>query len=281
MSEAEQWAGAMGAQWAANAAAMERQLAPAGAVAIEALAPQPGERILDLGCGSGATTRAIATEVEPDGEAFGVDVSPDQIAVAEASAAADSVANIAFLAADAATHAFPPQRFDGLFSRFGSMFFDAPEAAFGNLLRALKPGARVAMVAWRPMDRNPLFSTPNAVADATLGPAEPKPPGAPGPFAWAERAAFEPLLSAAGFDAVRSTARRIEMSVGLDGEGSPAARAARILMRIGPAGRRAREASEAGRAALATELATALAPYVDGASVRIPGEIWLIEARRP
>nr|NIP77423.1 methyltransferase domain-containing protein [Xanthomonadales bacterium] len=178
MVEAEQWAGDMGREWSLRAEALDRQLAPAGEAGMRVLAPQPGERILDLGCGSGATTEALSRAVAPDGHVTGVDISADQIAVARAR---PGNAGAAFIVGDAQNHPFEVATFDALLSRFGCMFFDEPVAAFTNLRRALMPGARAVLLAWRAMAMNPWAAVPTQVGAEVLGPVDPPPPGAPGP----------------------------------------------------------------------------------------------------
>ncbi|MCH8952581.1 MAG: class I SAM-dependent methyltransferase, partial [Proteobacteria bacterium] len=125
MAEAFEWAGQMGREWARRVEALDRQLAPAGALGLAALAPRPGERILDLGCGAGATTAKIAAAVGPRGAVTGIDISPDLLAVARARPGNEEAA---FLEGDAESWDFEAGAFDALFSRFGGMFFADPPA---------------------------------------------------------------------------------------------------------------------------------------------------------
>ena len=136
------WNDAAGQTWAEMQEALDRQLAPLGRAAMAALAPTPGERLLDIGCGAGQTTLELAAAVAPGGEVLGLDISRPLLEVARARPA---VPGVRFLEGDAQTHAFEPAGFDGAFSRFGVMFFADPPAAFANIRRALKPGGRAAI----------------------------------------------------------------------------------------------------------------------------------------
>lgn len=138
----EDWAGEMGARWLVSLDRFEGMIAPIGAALLARAAYQPGERVLDLGCGGGATTLAIAEAVGPDGAALGLDVAPMLIERASQRAAATG-SKARFVCSDAATAALNEPPFDRLFSRFGSMFFETPAAAFTNLRGMLKPGARI------------------------------------------------------------------------------------------------------------------------------------------
>jgi len=276
MAEAFEWAGQMGREWSLRAEALDRQLAPAGAVGLAALAPQPGERILDLGCGGGATTARIAKAVGPRGAVTGVDISSDLLAVARARPGNEGAA---FIEGDAQVWDFEAAAYDALFSRFGCMFFADPPAAYANLRRALKPGARVVLTVWRDLAANPWAALPAAIGAEVLGPAEPPAPGAPGPFAWADPMIFRPILEGAGFTGLEWREAPITLQVGEAGEASPVARAVAMLTRIGPAARRLRGQPEAARVAVAERLAPALEPYVSDGWVRMPGLIWVIRAR--
>jgi len=276
MADAAEWAGEMGRQWAKSLDAMDRQLAPVGATGLAALDPRPGERILDLGCGGGATTGAIARAVGPTGQATGIDVSPDLLAIARAR---PENAGAVFLEGDAGGWSFEPGSFDALFSRFGCMFFADPPAAYANLRRALKPGARVVLTVWRDIARNPWAGVPTAVGAELLGPAEPPPPGTPGPFAWADPALFGPILEGAGFTGLEWTEHPLSLEVGAPGETGPVERAVDMLTRMGPLARRLKGLPDATRAEAAARLASAMAPFVSDGWVRMPGVIWLIRAR--
>lgn len=208
----EDWAGEMGARWLASLDRFEGMIAPIGAALLERAAYQPGERVLDLGCGGGATTLAIAQAVGPEGAALGLDIAPMLIEQAEArAAAAGSTAR--FVCADAATAALDEPPFDRLFSRFGSMFFAEPMPAFANLLRMLAPGARIDLAVWaHPRDNAWMMEVMSVVrAHVEVPPAVPR---APGPFAFEDLAYIEEVLTGAGFTRFEAEAYQGEQPVG-------------------------------------------------------------------
>ncbi len=139
-------------------AAQESLLGPIADVLIDRARPKPGERVLDVGCGSGATTFAFAKAVAPDGFALGLDVSDPMLS--QARAFAPKGLPLDFVLADATVHPFEPASFDLLASRFGVMFFADPIASFTNLRRALKPTGRLAFACWREPKENPWMMAP-------------------------------------------------------------------------------------------------------------------------
>lgn len=275
MAEVFEWAGAMGREWVRHQDALDRQLAPAGEAGIRALAPARGERLLDLGCGAGATTAELARAVGPEGQVTAVDISPDLLAVARARSGCQGVA---FIEGDAARLPLPEAAFDALFSRFGCMFFSEPVAGYANLRKALRPGGRAVLVAWRAMALNPWAAVPAAVGTELLGPGEAAPPGTPGPFAWAEPEVFRAILEGAGFTGIDAREERIELTVGMTGEEDAATRAAALMTRIGVLARRLRDQPEAMRAEATTRLARLLEPFERDDWVRLPAAIWVIRA---
>src|SRR6185503_11565956 len=170
-------------KWVEYQAVLDTQLEELGRLAMERARLVPGERVLDVGCGCGATTRALAARVGARGSAHGVDISAPMLARAAELTRAAGVGNVRFTNADAQTYAFEPGGADVLFSRFGVMFFTDPPAAFTNLRRALRPGGRVAFVCWQPLAENPWLLVPLSTAAQHIQLPPPPAPGAPGPFA--------------------------------------------------------------------------------------------------
>ena len=160
--QATYWNEGAGPTWVELQAPLDRQLAPLGQAAMAALAPKPGERILDIGCGAGNTTLELARAVAPDGRVTGADISHTLLEVARRRGA--DMAGVRFVEADVQVHSFEPGGFDAVFSRFGVMFFSDPTAAFVNIRRALKPGGRLAFVCWRTPAENPIMSLPMAAS---------------------------------------------------------------------------------------------------------------------
>src|SRR5262249_16140283 len=153
-----------------------------GQRALQALAPNPGESVLDIGCGGGETALDLARAVAPDGTVVGVDLSAAVLAFAKR--AANGWGRVRFVHADAQVFPFDPALFDAAFAWFGVMFFTDPTAAFSNIRRSLKPTGRLAFVCWRALEENSLDILPLRAASIRLSPQPVHDPEAPGPFAF-------------------------------------------------------------------------------------------------
>lgn len=181
--------------WIAFQPALDAMLEPLGSALRERLAPTTGERVLDVGCGCGTTTLALAAAVGPTGRVTGIDTSASMLAVARDAATAAGSANVDFVEGDAATHLYEPHAYDVIFSRLGTMFFDEPEAAFTNLHRSLRPGGRLGFVAWRALEENTWTTEPRDAA-AVIVPLPPAPgPDEPGPFSLAQAERISSVLT--------------------------------------------------------------------------------------
>lgn len=271
-SQVADWNGAVGEHWAAEQERTDRLIRAFGEAALAAAKPQPGEAVLDVGCGCGDTSLSLADAVGPSGRVLGVDVSGPMLAVARQRASGR--VNLTFEEADA-SKASLPGLFDLMFSRFGVMFFDDPPAAFTQLRKALRPGGRLAFVCWAmPMD-NPWAALPAQTARKVSGLTLPPPdPIAPGPFAFADQDRVTGILAAAGFTAISHQPFEAPMYLG----SSPRS-AAEGAVRIGPASRVAREAGPDKLPAIVDAIEAALAPHAgaDGA-VSLPGRTWVVTA---
>lgn len=197
----EFWAGDGAQQYAEHGTRWETMMAPFGAAMFDAVALQPGERVLDVGCGWGATTVEAAERVAPDGSVVGVDISAQMLAPARQRTA--DLTNVTLLAVDAQTHSFEPESYDAVISRFATMFFGDPPAAFANLRRALRPGGRLSFVCWQ----GPMKTEWVAVAMAAAVPLVGRPPDlgepeAPGTFAFADGDHVRRVVAAGGFGEV-------------------------------------------------------------------------------
>ena len=197
----EDWAGEMGGRWLANLKGFESTIAPVGEALLAHAAYGPGERVLDIGFGGGATSLAIAQTVAPGGEVLGVDISPDLVMATTHRAAAAGVTNARFICADGASVTVPDGPYDRLCSRFGSMFFTDPFAAFANLRKALKPGGRIDLAVWAPPQENSWMTAAVALARRHVELPN-QMPGTPGPFAYDDPDYLNAILTAASFQAV-------------------------------------------------------------------------------
>jgi SAM-dependent methyltransferase len=186
--------------WVAFRPALDAMLAPLGDAVLARLAPRPGERALDVGCGCGTTTADLAQRVGPTGRVTGIDTSEAFLAEARATVPTDGRrAPVEFLHGDAARHPFEPEAHDVIASRLGVMFFDEPAAAFANLRRTLAQGGRLGFACWRSLDENGWVTEPRQAVQSVVPLPPLLPSGAPGPFSLADPDHISTLLTGAGF----------------------------------------------------------------------------------
>jgi SAM-dependent methyltransferase len=266
------WNGPGGAHWVAQQAHTDVQLSPVTEVLFNAARPATGELVLDIGCGCGTSTLLAADAVGANGHVTGLDVSEPMLSWARERGAGR--ANVTWLLADAATHAFPPGGADLLLSRFGVMFFGDPVAAFANLRTALRPGGRLVFVCWRAFDENPWMQLPLHAAYRHV-PRLPKPgPEDPGPFAFADPGRVRHILQAAGWPEPTLTPVDVLLDVGAGGGLDQAVEQA---THIGAASRAIREAPEEARPPAIAAIREVLADYVTGDGVRLEGAVWVVK----
>jgi SAM-dependent methyltransferase len=250
------------------------ELRPLGLEAQAALSPQPGERVLDIGCGGGETSLDLAQAVSPGGAVLGVDISRTLLEMAERRAEGLD-ADVRFEAADAQTSDFGGERFDAAYSRFGVMFFADPVAAFANILKALRPGGRIAFVCWRTPQENPLMTAPLKAAEHLMPPLPPSDPLAPGPFAFADPERVRRILGQAGFGQV--AIRPFDAKAG----GWAPDEALVVAQRVGPLGTILRENPDL-RPKVLDAVAGELQRHTgaDG-TVRMDAAVWIVTATAP
>lgn len=230
--------------------------------------------MIDIGCGCGDTTLAIAEAVGPSGSVLGVDVSQPMLAVARRRAAAAGPGRVDFREADASTADLPDEQ-DLLFSRFGVMFFDAPVPAFTHLRRTLRPSGRVAFVCWRAPRDNPWAMAPLSAARAvTPVDMPPHDPLAPGPFAFADETRVRAILLEANFRNVVATSFASPVYLGASAES-----AALGVSRMGPLSRFMREVGPDWHDPILKAVTADMARHAspDG-SVSLPGSTWIVTA---
>ena len=272
----EDWAGEMGAKWLANLARFEGMIAPIGAALLKQADYQPGERVLDIGCGGGATTIAIAKAVGPDGDVLGIDISPDLTESSTLRASEAGLGNIRFLCADAGNVQLADAPFDRLFSRFGSMFFAEPHQAFANLRSLLRAGARIDLAVWGPPRDNLWMMEMMGVVRNHID-IPPAVPRAPGPFAFEDLDYLNEVLAGGGFSAPDIAAYEGLQPVG--GIGATPQDAVAFVLYSMAVGRALDEQGPSKRAAAARELEELFAKhYVPGDGVMMQGKAWLVSA---
>jgi SAM-dependent methyltransferase len=250
-----------------------------GEEALRRHPPQPGERVLDIGCGFGDTTQRIAGLVGPGGEAVGVDAAPRFIEAAVAEAAEAGVRNTAFLCADVELPLPVEQPFDRAFSRMGTMFFNNPVAALRNVGAALAPGSELTMVVWRrKLDNQWLYRAQEIVERFVTKPEEyDEPTCGPGPFSMANADTTSDVLLAAGFTDVAFARCDLPITIGRTVDD-----AIDLVTAIGPAGEILRLAGDRAahlHADIHAALGEGLAEYAGRFGVTAPASTWIVSAR--
>lgn len=278
MASRDEWKGPVGQRWALNLEPHERMMAESGAAAMDALGDIAGARVLDLGCGGGTTTFALAERVGQGGAAVGLDVSPDLLARArERHFDAGDDPRIRFVEADAAVWSSDAP-FDALYSRCGAMFFEDERAAYANLRAQMAPGGRMALLVWA--EREACFWGGFAfrVLDGILPPPTAPGPEVPGPFRWGNIAPKLEMLAAAGWSDPQAARLEHETPLSLGDDPDPVARAIEHLFHAGPAARPLAELTQAQQAEARARMAEAYAPFVKDGAVRLPAAAWIVTA---
>jgi SAM-dependent methyltransferase len=211
-TQREAWNGESGHRWVADADRRDAVLAPVADALLAAARLRSGEAVLDVGCGCGATTIAAADAAAP-GEVLGIDLSEPMLALARERA---GDRNVRFLYADAQTQRLDPGRFDVAISRFGTMFFDDPVAAFANIATAMRAGGRLSLATWQPLAANDWLMVPGAallrfgqIPEAVTG-------SGPGMFAQADPAIVDRVLTDAGWTEVQVQPTDVTLRLGRD-----------------------------------------------------------------
>jgi SAM-dependent methyltransferase len=269
------WNEVAGPKWVELDALINDQIEALGLEAIERAAPQPGESVLDVGCGCGHSSFEIARRVGESGQVVGVDLSEPMLALARSRAS--DFPQLGFEPADAQAHVFAAESFDLVFSRFGVMFFEDPLAAFGNLLDALAPRGRFVFVCWQEIGKNPWMAVPGAAALQHLELPAPPDPFAPGPFAFAEADRVAGMLEAAGFESVRHFSHEGQVTVGrgLSGE-----QILEFLLQMGPAGAAMREASPEVQERVRASVSEAVEPLMTDGGMVADAATWIVHAEK-
>ena len=267
------WNGPGGQRWADRQQTQDVVLTPVSDVLINRAKAMAGERIVDVGCGCGAVSIALAQKVGPTGHVLGIDISAPMLA--RARQLAPPGLPIDFVLADATVYPFDPASCDLLISRFGVMFFAEPARSFANMRRALRPSGRLAFACWRDPRENPFFMAPlqavykHAPRLPQFGPED------PGPFSFASETRVRRILGEAGFHGVALEPCALSLDIAV-GRGLDAAVTA--ALEIGPAARALAEQPPEVVAAATDSIRQALAPFVRGQEVPLAASIWIVTA---
>jgi SAM-dependent methyltransferase len=268
------WNGAGGQRWADRQPVQDILLQPIADLLIDRASIRAGERVLDVGCGSGSTTFAFARAVGPSGHVMGIDISAPMLA--RAREVTPVGAPVEFALADATIHSFAPENFDLLASRFGVMFFADPALSFANMRKAMRRSGRLAFACWREPRQNPFFMTPLQAVYRHVPKMPQVGPEDPGPFSFASEARVQRVLTAAGFSDVAMEPCDLALDVAVGGGLDAAVRGA---LEIGPSARALADQPPEVVAAATQSIREALTPFVKGQTVPLDAAIWIVTAR--
>ena len=265
------WNGGRGRAWVEMQAVVDRMFKPLEDMLLDALTAGSAGRVLDVGCGTGATTLAVAQAIGGQGRCIGIDISEPMIAAARSRAGREG-STARFICADAQTYGFEPAGFDAIVSRIGIMFFDNPIKAFANLRHAAVEDAALHFVAWRGPEENPFMTVAERAAAPFLPHVAARRPGAPGQFAFAQKGRVRRILQESGWAGI--DIRPVDDLCTL-----PEKELVQYFTRLGPLGQIIDEADDRTRTRVIETVRAAFDPYVDGDEVRFTAACWMVGAR--
>jgi ubiquinone/menaquinone biosynthesis C-methylase UbiE len=265
------WNGRAGRAWVEAQDLLDQVFQPFEDMLVEAVFAGSGGRVLDVGCGTGSTTVAVARRLGAKGRCTGIDISEPMIAAARARAERESTP-ASFIHANAQIHAFEPASFDMIISRFGVMFFEDSVRAFANLRRAATDDAAFRFIAFRSAAENPFMTTAERAAAPVLPNLPARRPDAPGQFAFADRRRAYSILEESGWTEI--DIRPVDVACTF-----PEKELVRYLTRLGPVGLVLQDADDRTRSQVVETVRPAFDPSVHGAEVRFTAACWMVGAR--
>ncbi len=271
--QATYWNEVAGPKWVQLSQAINGQIQPIGRAAMERAQIEPGQHVLDVGCGCGHTSIDLAHRVGSEGEVHGVDLSEPMLAEARTQGA--GLAQLRFSQADVQTEDLGEGRYHRIFSRFGVMFFADSEAAFSNLRRTLAPGGRITFACWQEIGKNPWMAVPGAAVAQHVEMPAPPGPHAPGPFAFADAQRTKGILEAAGFEKVECESIEEPLTIGA---GMSRSELVDFSLQMGPAGAAMREADAELRERLRTVVEEAIDPFIVDGGLVMGSAAWVFSA---
>jgi SAM-dependent methyltransferase len=266
--QAARWNGPAGNAWVDLQELLDEMFRPFEALLVDAVAAEHAGSVLDVGCGTGGVTRAVARRA---GHCVGVDISGPMIETARAHAEREGVP-ASFIQADAQEYAFDPGAFDAVVSRFGVMFFSDPVRAFGNLRSTVRDGAGLRCVVWRGPEENPFMTTAERAAAPFLPDLPARRPDQPGQFAFADPERVRRILAESGWAGI--DIQPVDVVCAL-----PEKDLVTYFTRLGPLGMVLPGADERTRAEIVEAVRPAFDPFVRGTEVRYTAACWMVSAR--
>lgn len=264
------WNGPAGHAWVEGQAVLEEMFRPFEEMLVEAVSALGAGHVLDVGCGTGATTLAVARQIGPEGRCVGIDIAEPVIAAARARAEREG-APVSFVCADAQEHAFVPDTFDAVISRFGVMFFGDFVRAFTNLRRAAQENAELRFVVWRDPAENPFMTTAERAAAPLLPGLPVRRPDEPGQFAFADADRVRRMLADGGWSGIDIGPVDVECAF-------PERELVPYFTRLGPVGLTLPGTDERTRTRVVETVRAAFDPFVHGAEVRFTAACWMVGA---
>lgn len=270
--QAKLWNGSAGCAWVEAQTLLDRILQPFEDLLVAAVCASGARRVLDVGCGTGSTTRGIARLLDANRACVGVDISEQMIATARMLAEQEGVP-AKFICADAQTHAFERASFDMIMSRFGVMFFADPVRAFANLRDAASKDATLCFIAWRSPAENRFMTTAERAAAHLLPNLPARRADAPGQFGFADARRVQSILAESGWTDIDIQPIDIECTL-------PESELSRYGARLGPVGVALRELDPRTRDEVVAVVRKAFEPYVRGDEVSFTASCWRVDAQR-
>lgn len=268
------WNGPTGERWVREQAMLDEMLRPFGDAALDAARVTPDEAVVDVGCGCGDTSLALATLVGSRGHVVGLDASAQMLSCAKQRGAGRP--NLSFVEGDASSEPLARGSFDLLFSRFGVMFFSDPIGAFAHLRGVIRPNGRMAFVCWQSLSENPWAAVPFEAVASVLGRPEPRPEDAPDPFSFGAAVRVREILEAAGFRDVNMRSFETMVSFGTSGSTDEAVSE---IARLGPVARLLIDRDEAAIARAKAAIRTVATSYrTPKGAVQFPAAAWIVTA---
>ncbi len=272
------WIGRAGAIWRESQPYLDRMFAPVDEAALAVADPKPGEHVIDIGCGAGASTFQLAARVGSSGKVVGIDISETLLARARERLPSGLPVELCY--GNASSHPLPRSSFDLLFSRFGVMFFDDPVAAFSHLRLTLRPSGRLLFVAWRSHAENEWIQVPMAAMADAVPRSVVEQPEATGTFSFADRDRVHKLLTEAGFTDIRLESLDRPLLLG-EAKSREAAvdEALDLILRTGPLGQVLALHSRDRRVRVTEAVRATLGAQFFNGAITLGGAVWIVSAR--